>query len=57
MPQALQIDGIADKFRAITAQIEEALCKVHYDRFDIPEEVREQVCTTCANSLLKSITS
>ncbi|CAI9302933.1 unnamed protein product [Lactuca saligna] len=41
--QALQIDGIADKFRAITAQIEEALCKVHYDRFDIPEEVREQI--------------
>ncbi|KAI3508710.1 hypothetical protein L1887_23722 [Cichorium endivia] len=40
--QALQIDKIADKFRAVTAQIEEALCKVRYDRFDIPEEVREQ---------------
>lgn len=40
--QALQIDKIADKFRAVTAQIEEALCKVQYDRFDIPEEVREQ---------------
>lgn len=41
--QALQIDRTSDKFHEITTQIEEALCKIQYDRFDIPEEVLEQI--------------
>ncbi|KAI3758160.1 hypothetical protein L6452_05712 [Arctium lappa] len=41
--QALQIDRTRHKFHAITTQIEAALCKVQYDRLDIPEEVLEQI--------------
>ncbi|GJR35162.1 U-box domain-containing protein 14 [Tanacetum coccineum] len=41
--QALHLDKTIEKFHAATSQIEEALCKIHYDRFDIPQEVQEQV--------------
>ncbi|KAI7751161.1 hypothetical protein M8C21_017137 [Ambrosia artemisiifolia] len=41
--QALQIDSTINKFHEVTTQIEEALCKIGYDRFDIPEEVKEQI--------------
>ncbi|KAJ0752798.1 putative U box domain, armadillo-like helical, Zinc finger, RING/FYVE/PHD-type [Helianthus annuus] len=41
--QALQIDRTIKKFHQVTTQIEEALCKIRYDRFDVPEEIREQV--------------
>ncbi|MFS7968274.1 putative U box domain, armadillo-like helical, Zinc finger, RING/FYVE/PHD-type [Helianthus anomalus] len=41
--QALQIDRTIKKFHRVTTQIEEALCKIRYDRFDVPEEIREQI--------------
>ncbi|XP_071710401.1 U-box domain-containing protein 14-like [Rutidosis leptorrhynchoides] len=41
--QALQIDRTTNKFHIVTTQIEAALTKIHYDRFDIPEEVKEQI--------------
>lgn len=41
--QALHLDKTIEKFHAATSQIEEALCKIHYDRFDIPQEVQEQI--------------
>ncbi|KAI3784094.1 hypothetical protein L1987_43186 [Smallanthus sonchifolius] len=41
--QALQIDRTTNKFHEVTTQIEEALSKIHYDLFDLPEEVQEQI--------------
>nr|XP_043615265.1 U-box domain-containing protein 14-like [Erigeron canadensis] len=41
--QALQIDKTIDKFHAVTTHIEEALCKINYNKLDIPEEVQEQI--------------
>ena len=43
MSQALHLDKTIEKFHEETSQIEEALCKIHYDRFYIPKEVQEQV--------------
>lgn len=40
---ALHIDRTANKFHAVTTQIEEALCKVHYNRLNVPAEVKEQI--------------
>ncbi|KAI3748588.1 hypothetical protein L6452_11762 [Arctium lappa] len=41
--QALQFDKTAGKFHVVTTQIEEALSQIHYDRFDLSEEVHEQI--------------
>ncbi|KAJ0525391.1 hypothetical protein HanHA300_Chr09g0311491 [Helianthus annuus] len=41
--KTFQIDRTIKKFHQVTTQIEEALCKIRYDRFDVPEEIREQV--------------
>ncbi|GFZ05861.1 plant U-box 14 [Actinidia rufa] len=41
--QALQRDKIAGDFQHVTEQIEEALSQIPYDKFDISEEVREQI--------------
>ncbi|KVI09699.1 U-box domain-containing protein 14 [Cynara cardunculus var. scolymus] len=41
--QALQFDKTAGKFHVVTTQIEEALSQIHYDRFNLSEEVHEQI--------------
>ena len=42
MSQALQFDKTLGKFHIVSTQIEEALSQIHYDRFDLSEEVHEQ---------------
>ncbi|GKC85683.1 hypothetical protein Tco_1141400, partial [Tanacetum coccineum] len=41
--QALQIEKIAGKFHVVTSQIEEALSQIHYESFELSEEVHEQI--------------
>lgn len=41
--QALQLEKTAGKFHAVTAQIEEALSQVDYERLNLSEEVHEQI--------------
>lgn len=41
--QALQGDKYAKNFQEVTEQIERALSRLSYDKFDIPEEVQEQI--------------
>ncbi|KAK4799739.1 hypothetical protein SAY86_025104 [Trapa natans] len=41
--QAFHWDKVALKFHQVTEQIEEALSQVPYEKFDIPQEVREQI--------------
>ncbi|PQQ01803.1 U-box domain-containing protein 14 [Prunus yedoensis var. nudiflora] len=41
--QALQRDKIIDKFHQMTVKIEAALSKIPYDKFDMSEEVYEQI--------------
>lgn len=43
VPQALQIEKTAGKFHVVTSQIEEALSQIRYERFELSEEVHEQV--------------
>lgn len=43
LSQALQREKIAQKFHLVTEQIEAALSKIHYDKLNLSEEVREQV--------------
>ncbi|KAF8397729.1 hypothetical protein HHK36_016651 [Tetracentron sinense] len=40
---ALQREELADKFYEVTGQIEKALSAISYDKFDISEEVQEQI--------------
>lgn len=40
---ALQREKIAQKFHLVTEQIEVALSKIHYDKLNLSEEVREQI--------------
>ncbi|KAK4578722.1 hypothetical protein RGQ29_028704 [Quercus rubra] len=40
---ALQREKIAQKFHLVTEQIEAALSKIHYDKLNLSEEVREQI--------------
>lgn len=41
--QALQIENVSSKFLTVTAQIEDALSHIPYNKLDLSEEVREQV--------------
>lgn len=41
--QALQGEKYANNFQEVTEKIEKALSGLSYDKFDIPEEVREQI--------------
>lgn len=41
--QAMQIGKTAGKFHVVTAQIEDALNQIHYDKLDLSEEVHEQI--------------
>ncbi|XP_068645840.1 U-box domain-containing protein 14-like [Aristolochia californica] len=41
--QALKWEKIANRFHEVTAQLEKALSELHYHKFEISEEVREQV--------------
>ncbi|PWA79242.1 plant U-box 14 [Artemisia annua] len=41
--QALQIEKTAGKFHVVTSQIEEALSQIHYESFELSEEVHEQI--------------
>ncbi|TQD96667.1 hypothetical protein C1H46_017742 [Malus baccata] len=41
--QALQRDEIVDKFHQMTVKIEAALSKIPYEKFDMSEEVSEQI--------------